>query len=181
MKIAVIGGIASGKSTVLNILRNLGISVEDADAVAKDVFWNPGVQARLRDAIRREPTPVNVREAIAADLEVRRKVNSITHPAILSGILAARAQVIEVPLLLETTIQGNFDSIWVASCTAETQHRRLLERYGNTATDGLVEAQLSLKCKVAFADAVIPTDCPIEETEKTLLQEAKRWGLTLAV
>ncbi|HLP00051.1 MAG TPA: dephospho-CoA kinase [Fimbriimonas sp.] len=181
MKIALIGGIACGKSTVLGLLREMGVSVENADAIAKDVFWNPGVQARLRDAIRREPTPMGVREAIAANPELRRTVNAITHPAILSGILSSTAQVFEVPLLLETAIQGHFDAIWTVVCDPEVQKQRLHERYGNGASDGLIQAQLSTKCKVAFADAIIPTSGPLIETEKSLLEEAKRWALTLAV
>lgn len=181
MKIALIGGIACGKSTVLGCLREMGVMVENADAIAKDVFWNPGVQARLRDVIRRDPNPMAVREAIAVNPDLRRKVNAITHPAILGGILASQAQVIEVPLLLETSIQGYFDAIWTVVCDPEVQKQRLRERYGNSASDGLIQAQLSTKCKVAFADSVIPTSGPLKETEKSLLEEAKRWALTLAV
>jgi dephospho-CoA kinase len=181
MKIALIGGIACGKSTVLGCLQEMGVMVENADAIAKDVFWNPGVQARLRDAVRMEPTPAAIREAIAAQPDLRRKVNAITHPAIMSGILASRAQVIEVPLLLETAIQGHFDAVWAVVCDPEVQKLRLRERYGNDASDGLIQTQLSTKCKVAFADALIPTGGSLSETKKSLFEEAKRWALTLAV
>ena len=69
----------------------------------------------------------------------------------------------------------------MAHCKKETQLLRLRERYGEAARFDQISWQLDSKVALAFADSVIPTDISEEQTFVTLLQEAKRWGVSLAV
>ncbi|MBI1334757.1 MAG: dephospho-CoA kinase [Armatimonadetes bacterium] len=183
MKIALTGGIASGKSTLLTMLRECGASVINADAIARDILWNSNIQARLMSlAGSEEPiSPVFLRDFIAASDKNRRAVNRIMHPAIAEELAASTATVIEVPLLFEACLHVAFDAIWVAFCTHETQSKRLRDRYGEQADYPQFSWQLDSKVALAFADAVISTETGEPETRASLLQEAKRWGLPLVV
>ncbi len=183
MRIAITGGIASGKSTIVQMLRERGISTLSADALAGDVLWNSDVQAQLMShfATDEPVSPVVLKNLLQQSHEDRRAINRIMHPAIAIEIEQASAVAIEIPLLFETCLQVTFQSIWVASCTKATQTERLRLRYGGIENLDRISWQLDSKVAHAFADSVIPTDGSKEETLVTLLQEAKRWGLTLAV
>ena len=183
MKIAVTGGIASGKSTLVTMLRDRGISTMSADALAGDVLWDQDIQAQLMShfAASEPITPVVLKGLLQQGDENRRAINRIMHPAIAVEIDRATATVIEVPLLFETCLQTSFQSIWVVTCTKETQYSRLRERYGKLPNFGQISWQLDSKVAVSFADAILSSEGGKDKTLESLLQEAKRWGLTLAV
>lgn len=183
MRIALTGGIASGKSTILHLLRERGVSVFSADAIARDILWEPRVQDELahRFGLTLPIGPPILKELLSADDASRRAVNRIMHPSIASAIDASQATVFEIPLLFETCLHVEFDAIWVAFCTRETQTKRLIERYGRADGFDQFSWQIDSKVALAFADSVISTEEGLKQTEETLLQEAKRWALTLVV
>lgn len=183
MKIAVTGGIASGKSTLLQMLRERGVPTLSADAVARDILWNPDVQEQLMRefSVSDEISPVVLRGLISQGDDYRRAVNRIMHPVIAEELANSGALVIEVPLLFETCLHVAFDATWVAYCSRETQAARLVERYGGSDQFAPFSWQLDSKISYSFADSIIRTDSSKEESLKSLLQEAKRWGLPLAV
>jgi dephospho-CoA kinase len=181
MKIAITGGIAEGKSTVLKMLESFGFSVASADAIAKDVFWIPDVQKALAKLLATEGdvSHVTLREAIALQPGLRREVNQIMHPFIVAALEEDQSQFIEVPLLLEACLHPDFDAVWVVTCGEAEQRRRLEERYPNGVSIGLLDSQLNCQARLAFADSVIFTNVSKEETEQTLRNESKRYGLPL--
>jgi dephospho-CoA kinase len=183
MRIAVTGGIASGKSTIVKMLRDRGISTLSADALAGDLLWSKDVQDGLMRAFSTTEaiTPVILKALIAQGDESRRKINRIFHPIIAEEISRSSAVVVEVPLLFETCLHVNFQAIWVANCKKEVQLSRLADRYGSAAKFEQISWQLDSKVALAFADSVIQTDISDDETFITLLQEAKRWSVSLAV
>jgi dephospho-CoA kinase len=183
MRIAVTGGIASGKSTILQMLRKRGIFTLSADALAKDVLWDESVQDRLMSRFESEEpvSGVVLKSLLMQGNENRRAINRIMHPAIVSQIEASSATFIEVPLLFETCLQTSFDAIWVASCAKEVQISRLRARYGEKANFDQISWQLDSKVARAFADAVIDTSVSQAETLGSLLQEGKSWGIELVV
>jgi dephospho-CoA kinase len=183
MRIAITGGIASGKSTLLKMLRDRGISTLSADAIAGDVLWDQEVQSQLMSHFETEEevSPVVLKSLLSQGDESRRAINRIMHPAIAAQIEETSALAIEVPLLFETCLQNMFQSIWVANCKKETQLERLALRYGDSSRIGQISWQLDSKVALSFADSVISTDEGLEQTLETLLQEAKRWGITLVV
>lgn len=183
MKIALTGGIASGKSTLLYLLQSWGVPCTNADTIARDLLWSPSIQARLMDLLETdEPVgPLPLKNAISSSDELRRAVNFIFHPAIAEEIEQSNATVIEVPLLFETCLHASFDAIWLAFCSRETQSKRLIERYGEGSQHVQFGWQLEPAVGLAFADSVIRTDTDFEATRESLLQEGKRWFLPLVV
>lgn len=163
-KLAVTGGAGEGKSTVVGILRDIGCRVASADEIVKTLWDDPLVQDRVTMALHL-PLPLDkatVRNLILSDVAARRELNSIFHAQTIERILADSAEIVEVPLLFESCMQGLFQRVWVVTCGPEEQMNRLVSRLGDkAAAESLVHAQLSSRVKCAFADEVIRTDQPL--------------------
>ena len=167
--IGLTGGIASGKSTVGKILRELGAAVVDADEVARDVVL-PGQPAYRKiveafgKGILTEPVtesgsePPIDRKKLAArvfsDESSRRILNQITHPAIAAEsarqMQAATAQgakviVYEAALLIENNIYQGMDGLLVVDIPTELQVERAVRRGGLSAD----EAQARIRSQVS--------------------------------
>ena len=169
MRVAVTGGIAEGKSTVVAMLAEYGCSTVSSDQLAREVFQLPDVQPLLARAARLSGdtvSPTQLRAAIAADDLVRHRVNRIMHPRVRARMDAAEAGVHEVPLLFEACLYGRYDQVWVVTCGPEEQLRRLIHRIGNEETArSLIASQLSSEVKVAFADRVIDSRMSVPEMQ----------------
>jgi dephospho-CoA kinase len=161
-RIAITGGIGEGKSTVLRFLRELGYGTASADDVARQFFEEPLTQAKLAEILEQSPpvSPDVLRRAIATQPEVRRAVNRFMHPGIRARLAAGDAPFVEVPLLIETCLQDDFDRIWVVTCGREEQLIRLGQRIGADQAQRLIATQLPTRVKEAFADHVIRTNKP---------------------
>ena len=184
MKIALTGGIATGKSYVLGLFRRRGVPCLDADELAHGVI-SAGTEATTAIAARfgaeflasdgsvdrKKLGPV-----VFADPAARRELEAIVHPAVHRAIAAGMRgfellgdplAIVDVPLLYETGAEKGFDRVIVTACTPERQLTRLLER-GLTADAARhrLDAQWPTERKTARADFVITTDGTFEETEK---------------
>ncbi len=170
MRVAITGGIAEGKSTVLANLHSLGYSTASADEMAREVFAREDVQAQLAAStgLAAPLSPAGLREAISKEPDLRRAVNAIMHPLVHDLLETSVADFIEVPLLFEACIYGLFDRVWVVTCGESEQRRRLLERYGD---DAIIATQIASRAKTAFSDRIIRTNQP-PETVSRLLSEA---------
>jgi dephospho-CoA kinase len=195
LKIALTGGIATGKSHVLDQFRRRGVPCLDADALAHGVMA-PGTAATQAIAARfgsdflqadgavdrKKLAPV-----VFADESARRDLEAIVHPAVYRAITAAlRAfeliggsphAVVDVPLLYETGHQSEFDRVIVTACPVEVQIRRLVGR-GLSEQDARlrVAAQLPTNDKATRADFVIRTDGSFEETDRQVEQVLRTLG-----
>jgi len=179
LKLAITGGIAEGKSTVASYVRDLGIPIASADAIAHEVFQSSDVQTELSTLFDLElpVTPEAVRARTFAHAESRRSLNRLMHPRIWQKMQAVEADVIEVPLLFETAIHGFFDRIWVVTCGPEEQLRRLALRLGDERLAQIHwSAQLKTSIKCAFADRIIRTIEP-PDTVRSNVSEAIRRDL----
>lgn len=169
MRIAITGGIAEGKSTVMEMIRGLGHATASSDAMAREVFHDPAVQALLAELVGTDAgivTPPELREAMAASDEVRKAVNRIMHPRIRSLMMSSEASFHEVPLLIEACLYGRYDGVWVVTCGPDEQLRRLSTRLGDEAkAAALIGLQLSSEVKVAFADRVIDSAQSLPQVE----------------
>ena len=185
MIVGLTGGIASGKSLVASLLSERHVPIIDTDEIARQVVA-PGQPAwqHLRDAFGPEffcPTGELDRAALArcvfADPTARRRLESLTHPAIFAEVdrqlATLRAQpepppvvVVVVPLLFEIGAETRFDRTVVVATTAAQQRDRLQARRGYTATeaDARLAAQLPLADKIARADACIDNSGTIAHT-----------------
>lgn len=182
--IALTGGIASGKTTISNRLRQLGAVIIDADEIAREVVA-PGSPA-LTEIARRfgeevlTPAGTLDRAALASivfqDSEALEALNDITHPAIRQvsrdRIRQAREDdgdsiiVHDIPLLAENRSNFDYDEIWVADAPASVRLERLLaDRLLDRAeAQARIDAQVSDEQRRLIADVVIDTTAPIEET-----------------
>jgi len=183
--IGLTGGIASGKSTVAALLEKLGAVVIDADLLAREVVapGEPAHQA-LVEAFGTEilnPDRTINRELLGrlvfADSEARRRLESITHPAIgrraeerLADLGRSGAPVVfyMAPLLIEAGVTSRVDEIWVVYVDSETQVKRLMERDGSTRADALrkIATQMPIDEKKKFGKVVIDNRGTPEETER---------------
>lgn len=162
-RVAITGGIAMGKSTALEIVSSFGRSTASADEIARSVLDDPTIQSIVAKSLR-VSLPIDrgeLRERISDDPAARRALNDIVHPETRRRMLDCDADFIEVPLLIESCLYAEFESVWVVSCPFEVQLRRLVERLGaEDRARRLIEAQLPIEVKEVFGNEVIRTNLP---------------------
>jgi dephospho-CoA kinase len=172
--IGLTGGIASGKSTVAALLRELGAEVIDADQVARDVV-EPG-QPALADIVATFGPDVIGAEGrldrkrlaaiVFADDGARRKLNAITHPRIgaetarrvmEAGARGVEVVIYEAALLVENGIHRGMGGLIVVAAPPEVQIERMKTRDGLDEAEARrrVAAQAPLDEKIAAATWVI--------------------------
>ena len=193
LRLALTGGIATGKSHCLRKFKELGAPTIDADTLARQVVepGTPGydaVIARFGKAVV-EPDGSLDRAAIGSIVfgndEARHALEAIVHPAVYAAITqwfealarrpGDRAGIADIPLLFETGRDRDFDTVIVAACDPKTQTQRLMARNDLTAEEAAqrIRAQMPIEEKARRADYVISTDGTIEETD---LQVARVWA-----
>ena len=193
LRIGLTGGIGSGKSTVSQILANLGAPIVDTDRIARQLS-GPGGAAI--DAIAKAfgagvidasgaLDRAHMRTLAFADSEARRRLEAILHPMIGDEAeRQARAAteplvVFDVPLLVESgRWPGIVDRVWVVDCRESTQLERVVARSGwsEAAVRAVIDQQAPRSQRRRHADAVIyndDIDLHVLEAElRTLWEEA---------
>jgi dephospho-CoA kinase len=159
--IGLTGGIASGKSTVATILKQLGAAVINADDLSREVVqpghpaWKEIVETFGADILQPDKTldRKKLRTIVFDDPDARKKLEAIIHPKVraLAGekireLAAAGRSVIvyEVPLLFEGGLHHWLRPVILVVCDIETQKRRLRDRDHLTDTEAQhhIEAQI---------------------------------------
>jgi dephospho-CoA kinase len=184
LKIALTGGIATGKSYVLDRFRRLGVPCLDADDLAHGVTA-AGTEATARIAERFGAeviaTDGSVDRAklgpiVFDDAAARRDLEAIVHPAVYRAVAAGlraielterpRFAVVAIPLLYETGHAGDFDRVIATVCPLKLQLARLRERgLDEDAVRLRLAAQWTADEKAARADFVIRTDGTYADTD----------------
>ena len=184
--LGVTGGIASGKTTVANMLEELGAPIIDFDLIARKVV-EPGTPA-LREIVGyfgrqvlQEDGALNrkaVSDIVFRDFEKRKKLESFTHPRIheefekqVREIAGKNPDVViqvVIPLLIELNLQYMFHKILVVYIPMEEQVKRLAKRDGITVEEAanILKSQLPIDEKVGYADFVIHNENSPEDTRK---------------
>lgn len=198
IRVALTGGIATGKSTVVRTLVAHDVPVVDADVVARRVV-EPGTPGLAAIEAAFGPDVIETsgaldRKALAAivfgDAERRRVLEAIVHPRVREAIEAWFAElaasgcplgVADIPLLFEAGRARDFDRVVVVACEPEVQRARLMARDGLSGEDAdrRLAAQWPLADKVATADAVVRTDGTLADTERraiALVSTLKSWA-----
>jgi len=182
-RIALTGGIATGKSHVRAQFEALGVPTIDADvlargAVAPGTVGLSAVVARFGSEIVDTAGTLDRKKLgaiVFADSAARRDLEAIIHPIVrratdawFASLDASRHPfaIADIPLLYETGRDADFEAVIVAACDADTQIRRVMERDGLTEAEARqrIAAQLPIDEKVRRADHVIRTDGTFEET-----------------
>lgn len=180
MAIALTGGIAEGKSTVLGIAAGHGISTASADAVVADLWNDERFRHDIATLLGLEPptTREAVRALVTADADARARLNAATHTDVMTRLLESDAQLIEIPLLIEAVAHPLFHRVWVVTCGATEQERRLQERLGDAeAVRRFLATQLPTRVKMAFADRILRTDEPLSSVLDTTVEALVEDGL----
>lgn len=182
-RIALTGGIATGKSYVANRLKEAGVAMVDADVLSREVVapGSPGLAAVRRrfgpDSVRRDGTMDRVRIAqiVFKDKRARLDLEAIIHPAVQRAIdeffagLPKRTAfaVADIPLLYETGRDKQFDEVIVVACPRQMQLQRVMERNKLSKEDAerRLNAQLPIDEKAKKAKHVIRTDGTFEQTD----------------
>jgi dephospho-CoA kinase len=178
------GGIACGKSTVADMLQELGAETIDFDLLARQVV-EPGKAALKRiaeyfgaDILQKDGNldRKKLSKIVFQDKEKRRILESFTHPAINGeyfrqvNAVAEKSPIIQavIPLLFEFNLQDMADKILVVYIPREKQIERLALRDGISASEAarMVDTQMPVEEKVRRADFVIRNDGDIEDTRR---------------
>ena len=175
--IALTGGIACGKTTAAQTLRELGAAVVDADAVSRALTAPggealPAVFAAFGKEVQGAENTLN-RTALAAlvfgNPQARETLDRILHPMIEKQMKAEIAAYhkkgfsvvfLDVPLLYEAGMEALADEVWCISAPEEIQIRRMAARDGFSREQALlrIRSQWPLCQKESLADQVIFTD-----------------------
>jgi dephospho-CoA kinase len=174
LRVALTGGIASGKSTVSNLFAQLGVPVIDSDVIAREVvapgsalleqiFQHFGEDLRQPDGTLDRGA---LRRLVFADPERRRALERLVQPAIrarseqLTREITAPYLIHVIPLLVETHSASRFDRVLVVDCTEELQLQRLRARDGcdEAQARAMLASQASRAQRLEAADDVILND-----------------------
>jgi len=186
MLLGVTGGIASGKSTVSDMLIELGSPLIDFDLLARQVV-EPGTQGYqdIVDYFGKQVLQDNgeldrkkLSDIVFGDIEKRKKLESFTHPYIYDEFFKGIENItqtqpdaviqVSVPLLIELNLQFLFDKLLVVYVKPETQAKRLAARDGISISEAenIMKSQLSIDEKAGYADYVVENEGNQEETRK---------------
>jgi len=183
--VALTGGIASGKSTVLRMFQQLGAKVLDCDKIAKALTrkGNRGykrIVEEFGEGILDEEGKIDRRKLaklVFFDEEKRRRLNALIHPLVYEKLLEKMRKIkdeiliVDVPLLVESGGTGLFDKIIVVYAEPSVQLDRLIKRgLSIEEAKARMNAQASWEERLRVADFVVRGDVDIEETRRQVIK-----------
>lgn len=185
--IGLTGGIATGKSSVAHFFTSRGITVIDADQLARDAV-QPGSPALAQivssfgQVVLTDDGTLNRKhlgEIVFSDPEKRRHLESILHPAIrklaeekiaLAAAAGHKRLIYMAPLLIEANATDRVDDIWVVTVRPEIQLQRLMQRDGISLhqAKSIIASQMSLSEKESYGSVIIDNSGSKAETQAIL-------------
>ena len=192
LRVALTGGIATGKSYCLVHFAELGVPVVDADKLAREAV-TPG-SAGLRAIVARFGAEVLAADGsldrpalgrvVFADPRARAALEAIIHPEVYRHIrewfanlpAGTRVAMADIPLVFETGHNHDFDAVVVAACDPAEQVRRVVARDGLSEREARARlaAQWPIDEKVKRATHTIWTDRGFSETDRQITEVAAR-------
>ncbi|MFZ4403561.1 MAG: dephospho-CoA kinase [Pseudobdellovibrionaceae bacterium] len=187
--IGLTGGLATGKSTVAQILRDLGVVVLDADQLAKDITakGSPGLQEIATHFGTEFILPdgsldrAKLGQHVFTHPQDLRRLESILHPRIQKQVADLKKQyseqgekrvIYDVPLLFEKNMQDQFDAVIVVASSEALQKQRMQQR--NAWDEKHIQARLSaqkpLSEKIKAAQFVVYNDQSLEDLRLNVKQ-----------
>lgn len=180
MRVGLTGGVASGKSTVSGLLRELGAVVIDADQLAREVVerGTPGLARVVEEFGEGLLTPEGgldrpaMGRLVFGDEQARRRLEAIVHPLVFERYAEAEAAagaddlvVHDIPLLVESGRAGDFDAVVVVDAPRELQLERMVAHRGWTREDAesRIAAQATREQRRAVATYVVDNTGSLED------------------
>jgi dephospho-CoA kinase len=185
LRVALTGGIASGKSTIATKFKELGAPIIDSDVISRDIVepGKPCFKAILNEfganlltdegSIDRE----KLRNIIFDNKEAKNMLEDILHPAIYQEIENKVSQVtypyclIVIPLLIETQAMDRFDRILVVDTTENSQIKRAKNRDKSSIKilEKIINNQAKREQRLKYADDIIDNNVKIEDLNEAVL------------
>ena len=171
-KVAITGGIATGKSSILQYIMMKGYVVYSSDSLAHDVL-----RSESKDAVLREFGRCILGKLVFNDLDKLNKLNNIIHPFVRSRIekiIKANPDLdiifFEVPLLFEAKMEDMFDVSINIYCDIDTQIERIVARDNKTIEDALniIKSQMGTYERNRRATYIIDNTNDLEKTYKEI-------------
>ncbi len=193
LKIGLTGGIASGKTTVSDLFRSLGITIIDADVLAREIVepQQPALNEIVmhfgkqlvdkKGALERK----KLRALIFSDADKRKQLEVIMHPRIRQRIFDQVALVaknshyciISIPLLIENNWQNMLDRILVVDIDEALQLSRTCQRDNISQKSALaiIQSQASRQQRLSFANDIIRNDGDKANLQQQILKLHKNY------
>lgn len=189
MIIGLTGGIASGKSTVSNFFKELGVEIVDADIVAREISERKVTIDEICNIFGRDILDENgkivrgkLRERVFQDKRLVQKLNSIIHPQVIEYFKERKDEnredellIFDVPLLYEAKMDTLCDKVIVVGVDRKKQIERVIQRDRSSeeVARNIIANQMSLDDKIKRADIVIMNDGTLEELKGKVLKVYK--------
>lgn len=194
LKIGLTGGVASGKTTVSDFFKGLGIPVIDADVISHEVTQPDGsafeeIISSFGSSILDENGFIDrkkMRAIIFDDASKKEMLERIIHPKVREEMFDSVSQsndhylIVSVPLLVETGMNQMMDRTLVVDCSQETQIERLIHRDKITLDEAksILRNQTSRSNRLKAADDLIVNEknVTLNELEKEVLELNERYS-----
>ena len=167
-KIGLTGGIASGKTTVCDLFKELSVEIIDADVISHELSKKGGaafeeiIEAFEDEIIGNdgELDRKKLRSIVFNDDSKKKILERIIHPKVLLSInekiKASQSDylIISVPLMIETGMNAMMDRVLLIDCNVETQIERLSQRDQSSREEAIkiIESQASIESKRELSD-----------------------------
>lgn len=184
-KIAITGGMATGKSTLLHLISKCGFKTLSCDEIVKKLYSKKEVQQEilklggedLFDKEKKTLSKEKILRKITEDQNFKNKLEAFIHPLVWKEIESffkvaeskkERVIFVEVPLLFEVGWEKYFDEVWLITASPETQKKRIREREYSEFLLKLLRTQYPLEEKIKKARHLFSSEESLEELEKKL-------------
>jgi dephospho-CoA kinase len=181
MLIAITGGIGSGKSEVLKIVKKIAGNALSADEINAELFYDASYIKSLADEFPEAYANGKIDKKILSsiifsDKNRRNTLNALAHPLIFRIVEKRAGEMkgdvfVEVPLLAETGQKKIFDRVWLVVSDKNLRTERLKNNRKMTENDifSVMEAQSGDGERLLIADDIIENNGKIEELEEIVM------------